>query len=168
MAAVSNRTEFDKEIDCLLSRAEETIPNEVLPDLPFTKDFPNIPQWHDFEHKLWAIGEEIRQVSVASKKAFNKHQIDRIVHICLDKKAKRGRQSFLMLMGKTKYCDCANVLVPLLSDDDVNGHVIDTLYKMRAKDYVALITPFLNHQQTWIRNAAKKYVRKFEKTDSTV
>jgi hypothetical protein len=70
-----------------------------------------------------------------------------------------------MLLGKTKYCEYANALVPLLQDDDVNGHVIDTLYKMRANGYVELITPFLKHRQTWIRNIAKKYVQKFEDSD---
>ena len=70
-----------------------------------------------------------------------------------------------MLLGKVKYREYANELISLLQDDDVNGHVIDTLYKMRADSYVALIAPFLTHKQTWIRNTAKKYVQKFEGSD---
>ncbi|MBQ4282309.1 MAG: hypothetical protein IJB96_00080 [Lachnospira sp.] len=162
-----NRVEFDKEIEGLLSKAEENIPNEILPDLPYMKSVSDVHEWYDFEHKLWDTGEEIRQVVFSSKKAFSNNQIDRILNICLDVRAKRGRQSFVMLLGQTKYCDYSSVLIPLLQDEDVNGHVIDTLYKMRANSYVALVTPFLDHKQTWIRNTAKKYVLKFTDSDYT-
>ncbi len=60
------------------------------------------------------------------------------------------------------YCCYANQIVVLLSDDSVNGHVIDTLFKMDAKEYVEQIEPFLTHKQTWIRNEAKRYVRKYK------
>lgn len=156
-----DRVAFDTKIDSLLSTAEANIPQEILPDLPFMKRFPDVHEWHDFELKLWAIGEEIRQAVSSYKHAFNDRQIERILHVCLDKRAKRGRQSFIMLLGRKQYCNYSNVLIPLLDDGDVNGHVIDTLYKMQADGYGAFITPFLNHRQTWIRNAAKKYIQKF-------
>ena len=162
-----SKPEFDKKINSLLSKAEENIPCEVLPDLPYMKNMPDVHGWHDFEFTVWNVAEEIRQLSLASKKTFNKSQLDRIIDICLNPKTKRGRQSFVMLLGKTKYRDCAGALIPLLDDEDVNGHVIDTLYKMRAAGYTALITPFLNHPQTWIRNAAEKYIQKYEKSDFT-
>ena len=160
-----NRAEFDKEINNLLSKAEENIPVEILPDLPFMKSVPDVHEWHDFEHKIWNTGEKIRQLASASQMAFNRDQIDRILNIGLNNRAKRGRQSFVMLLGKVKYREYSDALIPLLQDDDVSGHVIDTLYKMRVNSYVALITPFLNHKQTWIRNTAKKYVQKFENSD---
>lgn len=162
------RPEFDYQVDMLLAKAEHTIPREVPPDLPSTKNTSGVPAWHDFEFTIWNTAEEIRQLSSASKKTFHKGQLDRIVGICLNPNAKRGRQSFVMLLGKTKYCDYSSSLIALLDDEDVNGHVIDTLYKMRAAGYAALIAPFLNHRQTWIRNAAKKYVQKFESSDLSV
>ena len=161
----SNRVALDKEINNLLTEAEASSPREMLTDLPFMNQFLDVHEWHDFEHNIWNTGEKIRQLISVRQTAFNRDQINRILNICLDKRAKRGRQSFVMLLGKTKYCEYANALVPLLQDDDVNGHVIDTLYKMRANGYVELITPFLKHRQTWIRNIAKKYVQKFEDSD---
>lgn len=159
------RAKFDEEMDRLLFKAESSIPSEVLPDLPCMKNTPDVPAWHDFEFAVWNAAEEIRQLVFDSKKTFHKDQTDRILSICLNKRAKRGRQSFVMLLGKTKYCDYAGALVPLLEDDDVNGHVIETLYKMRARGYAALISPFLTHKQTWIRNAAKKYIRRFAESN---
>lgn len=165
MASLSEMA-FDKEVDNLLAKAAATIPCEILPDLPYMQNSPDVHEWYAFELKLWDIGEEIRQLVFTTKKTFNDDQIDRILTICLDKRAKRGRQSFVMLLGRKKYCDYAEVLIPLLNDGDVDGHIIDTLYKMQASGYVMLITPFLNHKRTWIRNTAKKYVQKFKETSA--
>ena len=85
-----------------------------------------------------------------------------IISFCLDKKAKRGRQGFVMLLGKKIYCSCAELIVSLLNDDDVDGQVIDTLYKMGANSYADLIEPFLSHNRTWIKNEAKRYIQKYK------
>ena len=157
-----DRKAFDNEIDNLLNRAEALIPEENLPDLPYMDLAPDVHDWYEFEHKLWEIGEEIRQFISENKNKLNKNQIDRIVSICLDKKAKRGRQSFVMLLGKKIYNSYADMIVTVLNDDDVDGQVIDTLYKMGAKEYVEQIEPFLTHNRTWIRNEAKRYVQKYK------
>ena len=157
-----DRKAFDNEIDNLLNRAEALIPEENLPDLPYMDLAPDVHDWYEFEHKLWDVGEEIRHFLSENKNKLNNNQIDRIVLICLDKKAKRGRQSFVMLLGRKIYSDYANQIVTVLNDDDVDGQVIDTLYKMGAKEYVKQIEPFLTHNRTWIRNEAKRYVQKYK------
>ena len=155
------RNIFDKELDNLLLRAEELIPKDDLPDLPFMEMAPNVHDWYKFEHQLWDVGEEIRQFLLVNKNKLNDNQIERIIEICLNKKAKRGRQSFVMLLKKKIYHSYASRLVTLLDDDDVDGHVIDSLYKMGASEYVELIRPFLTHKQTWIKNEAKRYIKKY-------
>ena len=157
-----DRKAFDSDLNNLLTRAEALIPEENLPDLPYMDLAPDVHDWYEFEHKLWEIGEEIRQFISENKNKLNKNQIDRIVSICLDKKAKRGRQSFVMLLGKKIYNSYADMIVTVLNDDDVEGQVIDTLYKMGAKEYVEQIEPFLTHNRTWIRNEAKRYVQKYK------
>ncbi len=157
-----DRKAFDNEIDNLLNRAEVLIPEENLPDLPFMDLAPDVHDWYEFEHKLWDVGEEIRQFLSENKNKFNNSQIYRIVKICLDKRAKRGRQSFVMLLGRKMYCGYSEQIVAFLNDDDVDGQVIDTLYKMAAKEYVDLIEPFLTHNRTWIRNEAKRYIMRYK------
>ena len=156
-----DRDFFDKELDRLLTQAESLIPDEDMPDLPFISIAPDVRDWHTFEMQLWDVGEEIRQLICDGKKALTKDQVGRIISICLNEKGKRGRQSFVLLLGKKAYQMYAPALAPLLSSDDVNGHVIDTLYKMQAGQYADLIIPFTDHKITWIRNAAKKYVQKY-------
>jgi len=161
-----SRAKFDEEIDRLLSKAENSIPRETLPDLPDMENAPGDPAWYGFEFELWNAAEEIRQLALVAKKSFHKNQTDRILAICLNKNAGRGRQSFVMLLGQRKYRDYSGALIPLLDDKDVNGHVIETVYKMHANGYTAMIAPFLKHKQTWIRNAAKKYVQRFAESES--
>ncbi len=157
-----DRKVFDNELDTLLTRAEALIPEENLPDLPFMDLAPDVHDWYMFEHELWEVGEDIRQFLLENKNKLNVSQIERIVKICLDKRAKRGRQSFVMLLGKKMFSEYAEQIVLLIDDDDVDGHVIDTLYKMGATGYADLIEPFLTHNRTWIRNEAKRYVQKYK------
>ncbi len=157
-----DRKAFDSELNNFLTRAEALIPEDNLPDLPFMDLAPDVHNWYEFEHKIWEVGEEIRQFLYKNKNKLNENQINRIVSICLDKKAKRGRQSFVMLLGKKIYSGYADKIVTVLNDDDVDGQVIDTLYKMGVKDYVIQIEPFLAHNRTWIRNEAKRYIQKYK------
>ena len=122
----------------------------------------DVHDWYMFEHEIWGIGEEIRQLTVKYKKKFTKEQVERIINVCLDKRAKRGRQSFVLLLGKKVYQKYSDKIAPLLDSDDIDGHVIDTLYKMQAGQYVDLIRPFMNHKRTWIKNTAKRYVQKYQ------
>lgn len=53
-----DRNHFDEKIYEFLFKAENSIPNKVLPDLPLIS--PGVYDWYDFEHQLWKIGEEMR------------------------------------------------------------------------------------------------------------
>ena len=155
-----DRDDFNSAINSLLDDAESIIPNEDLPQLPFMKDAPDVHDWYDFEHRLWEKGEEIRELIVKEHKELNNEQSNRVCSICLNKNAKRGRQSFVLLLGKKRYIEYASQIADLLSDDDVDGHAIDTLYKMGTTEYQELIKPFLNHNRSWIRDEAKRYINK--------
>ena len=155
------REEFNSRIKELLTSAEALIPTTVLPDLPFMKQAPTVPDWYEFEQRLWEIGEDVRQLTVTENKALSQEHIETVCRICTDPKAKRGRQSFVMLMGKKRYSDHASRIVTVLTDKDVDGHVISTLCKMGASQYVEEIKPYTTHPVAWIRNEAKKYVKKY-------
>ena len=59
---------FNHQLEVLLKKAEDKIPNEILPDLPFMELAPDVHDWYMFEHEIWEIGEEIRQLIFYSKK----------------------------------------------------------------------------------------------------
>ena len=156
-----NRAEFDARIDSALLFVEKLIPQEDFPDLPYMELAPNVHDWYDFEHEIWKLGEDIRQLILAERKEMNSSQIDRVCKICSDKKAKRGRQSFVMLLGKKKFLPYAERIAVLLPDEDIDGHIISTLYKMGASQYSERIEPYTSHTTTWIRNEAKRYIQKY-------
>ena len=68
-------------------------------------------------------------------------------------------------LGKLKSEKALPVLLSLLDDEDVNGHVVTALGYYRKPDLIKHIEPFLNHEKTWIRNAAKATIRKIEKVN---
>ena len=155
------RSEFDARINKILLSAEHLVPQENLPELPFMELAPTVHDWYGFEHTLWNFGENIRQLILTERKDLNVEQVARVCRICADTKAKRGRQSFVMLLGKKRFSSYADQLAALLPDEDIDGHIISTLYKMGASQFTERIKPYTNHPLTWIRNEAKKYVLKY-------
>lgn len=156
-----NRKEFDSAINSLLENAEQKIPEEDLPALPPMELCSDVPDWYDFESELWEIGENMRQIICSERKDLNHEQAERVCLICLNRNAKRGRQSFVMLLGKKRFNEYADRLADLLSDDDVNGHVLDSIYKMGAPQYCKEAEPFLTSEHAWIRKTAKRYIEKY-------
>lgn len=156
-----DRSEFNRKMDELLTEAEQLVPTENIPDLPARSGTPEVPDWHAFELALWSKGEEIRQLLLETRKKPDQEHLDRIAELCTNPRAKRGRQSFVLLLGK-KSCDSyAPQIAGLLGDEEVAGQAIDTLCKMGTADYLQQIKPFTEHHRTWIRNLAKKYVHKY-------
>ncbi len=98
------REEFDAQLNGLLLLAERLVPEKNFPDLPCMELAPTVHEWYDFEHELWEIGEEIRQLVLSERKELNAEQADRVCKICADSRAKRGRQSFVMLLGEKAVC----------------------------------------------------------------
>ena len=148
------RSEFDARIDGILLSAERLVPQENLPDLPFMELAPAVHDWYDFEHALWEIGENIRQLILSERKDLKHAQADRVCRICAAVKAKRGRQTFVMLLGKKKFSPYAEQLAALLPDEDIDGHIISTLYKMGASQFTESITIRLHGSETKQRDTS--------------
>ena len=146
----------------LLTKAEATIPRELMSDLPHGKYTSGAPEWYSFEHSIWAIGEDIRQLLLKSQSLRKDVEIQRsILRIATDPKAKRGRQSFIMLLGYVTCAHFAPQMADQLLDPQVCGHAIDTLTKMKCADYADAIEPFTRDETTWIRTKAKQYMERY-------
>lgn len=148
----------------LLRETEELIPKDNPESLAPIEGFPDIPQWHSFEHEIWKNGEAIRQL-------FNEHKTlshdtnitEKILSICLDRNAKRGRQTFIMLLWNKKYAEYADKLVSQIDDKFVYGHIIEGLNKMKTPYYLTQVRPFCSDRTTWIRKQAQKYIDQYDK-----
>jgi hypothetical protein len=146
-----------------IANAESLIPEEYVPNLPPIESLKDIPKWHDFEEKIWSLGEELRQLLVDFPRLRKDKDLQEgFVRISVNQNAKRGRQSFILLLGY-KFCvHHANQIASQINDPFVNGHVISTLKKMQVSDFVTQVKPFLNSKFTWIRKESKKYLAKYD------
>lgn len=147
------------EIENLIVAAHGLIPDEMLEMLPPEKDLLGAPGWRSFENQLWQTGERIRAVLLKYPRLrADGHVQSQILEIACDRRAHRGRQSFVMLLGFRCCRAHAGRLADHLDDACVDGHVIKALCMMRAPGYSSAIQPFATHEKTWIRNLAKKYL----------
>ncbi|MDR2905897.1 MAG: hypothetical protein LBU73_08085 [Helicobacteraceae bacterium] len=154
-----NTAEILDKANKLVSRAEKLIPKILEPNLPPTELLPDVPDWHDFERKIWRLGDEIRQLIKENPTLRKENEFfQRILKISTNRNAKRGRQSFIMLFATKHLSGYAKELTTQLDDEFVNGHIICAIQKMHAAEFDSEVKPFAEHKHVWIRNAAKKYL----------
>jgi len=146
----------------LVAQAESAVPADLVSDLPPGKHTSAAPEWHGFEHKIWGHGESIRKLLAEQKSLRRDEELQRtFLRVACNPNAKRGRQSFIMLLGYSCCAGHAPRIAEQLSDPSVVGHVIDTLLKMRCPDYVQDISAFTKSDPAWVRNKAKAYIKKY-------
>jgi hypothetical protein len=128
---------------------------------------PGVPAMHDYESRIWDAGERIRQI-IKDCPALQRDDglYRRFLQICLNRNAKRGRQSFILLFGYKRFMLYAESLVTQIDDKNVEGHVVSVIQKMKAPGYKNLMKPYADHRNAWIRNAAKRYLTDFEEGQS--
>ncbi len=111
----------------LVARAESLIPERRVPELAPLSGNPDVPEWHGFELKVWEIGEQIRQILARHQSLRKDRELqEAFVRILTNANAKRGRQSFVMLLGYKSCQVHAATVAAQINDPNVTGHVIST------------------------------------------
>src|SRR5262249_39224107 len=136
-------------------------PAEYPPHLAPSEELFGAEDWYDFEREAWAVGEQVRQAFVRNPK-FKKNIsiLKKVLEVATCRNLRRGRQSFIMVLGFVAAGGFAEELAPALKDSDVNGHVLSTLLKMKATGFAAEVAPLASDERTWIRKLAKNYVER--------
>ncbi len=104
----------------------------------------------------WAIANALS--IVADDRAFAD-----IVDLAQDPQHGTARQMLAVSLGNMKDPRAQDVLINLLDDDEVAGHAIIGLGKLKSKKAHQAIERFLHHPKTWVRNEAKKALAKIDK-----
>ena len=158
MMQMPTSSDVKREVQELVAAARRLVPGTLLDHLPID-DALGVPAWRDFERQIWAIGEQIRQLLLRSPRLRADSALQRqFIEIACDRRAHRGRQSFVMLLGYQSCAEHAMRLVEHLDDRFVAGQVVGVLYKMRAPGYSDRVRPLLNDEIAWVRNEAKRYL----------
>jgi hypothetical protein len=154
--------ESEEHIIAACERALSIAPPEWPVDLPPSKELFGAREWYPFEHEAWAIGESIRRALVKHPKLKKRTAlVSKVAEVATCRNLRHGRQSFVMAIGFVDACPFAATLVPFLRDADVEGHVIDTLLKMKAGGFSHAVSPLLQSEKSWIRRKARKYVDRY-------
>lgn len=79
-----------------------------------------------------------------------------IVDLVRSKQYGHDREMLALALAKMKTPKAVDVLVDLLADEEVAGHALAALVKLKAKIPRELVEPFLEHPQAWVRKEARK------------
>ena len=146
----------------LCQRARALAHAQRLPDLPASAELRGERAWHPHEHTAWGLGESVRQLfKRAGSLKRDAALVAEVAAIAELASLGRGRQSFVMAIGFTAAAPVAPRLAPLLADQEVAGHVVHTLLRMRAPGYGARVAPLAKADRTWVRRKASEYIQRF-------
>lgn len=104
----------------------------------------------------WTIGNSLSIIA-------DPDSLPELLKIVLEKEHGIARQMIVDGLHVFKSDEVKEVLISLLNDEDVVGHAVSALSKMKDKNLIPYIEPFQTHKVTWIRNEAKKAVKRLEK-----
>ena len=68
----------------------------------------------------------------------------------------------MLALGNMKDQRARRLLLSLLEDEAVAGHAIMALRKVGTRDDAEQIGPFLTHPKSWVRQEARRTLKKLE------
>lgn len=111
------------------------------------------PMDRELQSLKWAIGNAL---SVVATDVVQDH----LVALALDRKHGKSREMIVVALANFRNRRIVDVLIKLLDDDEVCGHAIVALAKLKAREAVPLIQRFNNHSRPWVRREAEKALDK--------
>jgi len=121
------------------------------------------PDWLGFETDIWQLSEEIREFLLSRRDLRGSNAfMDVIAEFACDRRYKKGRQNFILVLGSYGDGSYADELASQLNDTDVAGHVVEALTRMKATGYTEAVRNVLESTKYgWIKTAAKRYIATF-------
>lgn len=96
----------------------------------------------------WTIGNALEVV-------WDDSYFDDLVALSKDVRYGRARQMVVLGFRRSKRPDAGQVLIPLLDDPAVSGHVVKVLRKLKVPDAREGLERMLDHEQAWVRKEAR-------------
>jgi hypothetical protein len=110
-----------------------------------------VAPWADDGTVRWAVGNSIETIA-------NDNLFEGVADLLVDKRFGEDRTMLALAMGKMKKrrADAIQVLLPLLDDPTIEGHVLSALKKLKAVEAEPYLERFLHHKHRWVRREAEK------------
>lgn len=109
----------------------------------------------------WAIANALSIVA-------NDSVIEDIINLVQDKQHGKSREMLALALANMRRERVLPVLNELLEDEQVTGHAVIALGKLKAQSARHLIESFLQHKEAWVRKEAKKALAKIDKESERV
>lgn len=104
----------------------------------------------------WAIGNSLNIIQ-------DRGSLPELVKIARHMEHGDARQMVVLAIGKLGGQKEVPLLLELLQDMDVAGHAISAIGRLKDPTLIPYLEPLVSHDSTWIRNEAKKAIKKLEK-----
>ena len=106
----------------------------------------------------WAIGNTL-EILATDKYA------DELISLASDKKHGSARQMIVVGLGRLKSPQVVDVLIGLLDDEEVCGHAVMALGKLKAIKSAPKLKALREHPKRWIKTEVNKALKRM-KVDS--
>lgn len=138
-------------------RALSITPAKPIALRPMIQEFrrPNLP-----DSLRWTIGNALEVLT-------SEEEAQELLKLATNEQYGTARQMLVVGLGKLRCPQAVDTLVGLLDDEDVQGHAIMALGKLRAVRAKPRIEPFLNSPRAWVRREAKKALERIDKSPTT-
>ena len=123
--------------------------------LALISEFERAPPHHASGLK-WAIGNALSVV--ADDTVF-----ERLAELVTDKGHGKAREMLAVALGNMKDSRAVELLIQLLDDEEVAGHAVIALGKLRSARAHPMVTRYLDHPKSWIRAAARRALARIDK-----
>ncbi len=104
----------------------------------------------------WAIGNALSVVA-------DDYQCNDILELIQDKGYNSAREMLVIALGNMNKSNVEPFLMNLLDDEDLVGFAIIALRKIKSEKALPHLEKLQNHPRTWVRNEAKKAVKRLLK-----
>jgi len=118
-------------------------------------EFDNAPE--EAESLRWAIGNALEVVAVPSLQ-------DKLIEIVTNKANGKAREMFVLALAKIRQPTSVETLIKLLDDEQMAGHAVMALRRLKAPEALNYLEPFTRHPQSWVRNEARKAIANIMKS----
>jgi hypothetical protein len=104
----------------------------------------------------WTIGNALEVVS-------DDTVLDAMIELATERQYGKAREMVVVGLGNMSDQRVIAVLLELLKDDEVSGHAIIALGKLKPLAARPQIEPFLQHPNEWVRKEAKAAIERIDK-----
>jgi len=103
----------------------------------------------------WAVGNALEVV--ADESVF-----DQLCELARDRRHGTARQMIVLALRKAKNPRAVDVLIELLEDDEVSGHALSSLSKLKTEKARPHIERFLDDPRAWVRREATRALARLD------